>query len=75
MPQEHQCIKNGSEFTSSEPSWWAKDAQGIELCRVCDTCRAEKLARYRPEILTGYDQSDVDEPIEAEDGSFFGEDP
>jgi hypothetical protein len=59
--QEHACVGG---HPSSEPSWWAKDAQGIDLCRVCDRCEREKLARYRPEILTGYDQSDVDEPIE-----------
>lgn len=63
MPQQHEC-KNG--VVSDEPSWWAKDARGIPLCRVCDECEEEKLARYRPEILSGYDQSDVDEPIEAE---------
>jgi hypothetical protein len=49
---------------STEPTWWAKDAQGIELCRVCARCRKEKLAKYRPEILTGYTQADVDEPLE-----------
>jgi len=49
---------------SKESSWWARDAQGIELCRVCDRCERQKLAQYRPEILNGYDQSDVDEPIE-----------
>jgi len=49
---------------SSEPSWWEHDAQGIPLCRVCHHCRDQKLSRYRPEILSGYDQSDVDEPIE-----------
>ena len=42
------------------------DAQGIYLCRVCGVCRDKKLAGYRPEILEGYDQSDVDEPIEPE---------
>ena len=50
-------------------SWWVNDAQGIPLCRVCDECEAKKLARYRPEILTGYDQSDVDEDIEPDDSS------
>ena len=49
-----------------DDSWWENDAQGIPLCRVCDTCRERKLSKYRPEILTGYDQSDVDEPIEEE---------
>ena len=54
----HEC--NRSE------SWVAKDAQGIELCRVCEVCEQVKLSRYRPEILAGYNQSDVDEPIEPE---------
>ena len=59
---------------NGDGSWWANDAQGIPLCRVCDRCEKAKLARYRPEILSGYDQSDVDEPIEPEDGSFCLED-
>jgi hypothetical protein len=58
---EHQCL-NGE--ISNTPSWWENDARGIPLARVCDECRAEKLSHYRPEILSGYDQNDVDEPIE-----------
>ena len=50
-----------------DASWWEHDAQGIPLCRVCPECKDEKLARYRPEILTGYDQSDVCEPIDEEE--------
>lgn len=46
--------------------WWENDAQGIPLALVCDACKADKLAHYRPEILTGYTQVDVDEPIEEE---------
>lgn len=53
---EHECIR--------EESWAEYDAQGIYLCRVCDECVDEKLSRYRPEILTGYSQEDVDEPID-----------
>lgn len=57
----HDCEAAGE-------SWWREhDAQGIYLCRVCDKCRSAKLAGYRPEILRGYSQADVDEPIEAED--------
>jgi len=56
---QHKCDR--------ETSWWEKDAQNIPLCRVCSECREAKLARYRPEILSGYTQADVDEPIE-EDG-------
>jgi hypothetical protein len=52
------CLHDG------ESSWDEYDAQGIYLCRVCDKCADEKLSQYRPEILTGYSQSDVDEPIE-----------
>ena len=44
----------------------AHDAQGIPLCFVCPTCEKVKLSKYRPEILTGYTQADVDEPIEPE---------
>lgn len=55
---DHRC--NRSE------SWWAKDAQGIGLCRVCPVCERVKLSRYRPEILASYNQADVDEPIEPE---------
>ena len=61
--REHSCI-NGEQSTA--PSWWTHDAQGIPLARVCSRCKREKLARYRPEILTGYDHLDVDEPIEAD---------
>lgn len=54
--ESHECVRS--------QSWWEHDAQGIPLCRVCDLCRDAKLARYRPEILTGYTQADVDEPID-----------
>lgn len=51
---------------ADEDSWEEYDAQGIYLCRVCDVCRKAKLSRYRPCILEGYTQADVDEPIEEE---------
>jgi hypothetical protein len=51
----------------NESSWWESDAQGIPLARVCDKCVDAVLAKYRPEILSGYSQSDVDEPIEPDD--------
>ena len=44
--------------------WDEYDAQGIFLTRVCDSCVEEKLSKYRPEILSGYSQSDVTESIE-----------
>lgn len=65
----HWCLKG--EWTDS-PGWGVNDAQGLYLCKVCDCCEQEKLSRYRPEILTGYGQADVDEPIEP-DGPYPGE--
>lgn len=56
---DHHC-KPGS-------TWDEYDAQGIYLCKVCSKCERAKLATYRPEILTGYTQADVDEPIEPEE--------
>lgn len=47
-------------------SWWENDARGIPLCRVCEKCAKEKLSGYRPEILSGYNQNDVDEDIDPE---------
>lgn len=63
-PREHSCLDGEP---STRPSWWEKDGAGIPLCRVCAVCKKQKLAKYRPEILEPYDQSDVDEPIEPED--------
>ena len=45
-------------------TWAEYDAQGIYLCKVCERCVEHKLSQYRPEILTGYTQNDVDEPID-----------
>lgn len=43
------------------------DAQGIYLESACDECWPERKKKYRPEILTGYTQADVDEPIDPDD--------
>jgi hypothetical protein len=51
---------------SGELSWWACDARGIELSRVCGKCEAEKLSGYRDEVLTN-PSYEADEPIEADD--------
>ena len=56
-PSECRC--GSGEYPEAE-----FDAQGIFLCYACSKCKAEKLSHYRPEILTGYTQEDVDEPIE-----------
>lgn len=59
----HICTNNKS---SEKDSWWENDAQGIPLARVCEDCINAKLKGFRTEILTGYTQNDVDEPIDAE---------
>ena len=51
-------------FCNPRESWVEHDAQGIYLSRVCGACVDARLATYRPEILTGYSQADVDEAIE-----------
>lgn len=58
---------------SGDMGEWEYDAQGIPLCWCCPKCKREKLSHYRPEILTGYGQSDVDEPIEPDDPSDLAE--
>jgi hypothetical protein len=40
------------------------DGQGIPLTKVCEHCREFKLKGFRPEILSHYNESDVDERIE-----------
>lgn len=52
--------------TRHDGSWWEHDARGIPLCRVCIKCKKQKLAKYRPEVLTAADY-EADEPIEPED--------
>lgn len=59
--KRHNCDRDNS--------WWMHDAKGIPLDRVCDKCHEAKKSKYRPEILNGYTQADVDEPIEPEWGS------
>lgn len=57
----HLCL---NDRESPEPSWWEKDAQGIPLDRVCSKCRSVKLAKYTTATLAGYNQGDIDEPID-----------
>lgn len=50
---------------SGHGSIWRYDARGIPLARTCDKCHDEKMAKYRPEVLTNSDY-EADEAIEAE---------
>ena len=47
-------------------TWWESDARGIPLCKVCDECVDDRLAQYRPDVLSDSNYW-ADEPIEAED--------
>jgi hypothetical protein len=49
-----------------DESWWAYDARGIPLCRVCRRCIKERLKGYRTEVLTNRNY-EANEPIEPED--------
>jgi len=48
---------------SGEPRRELKDGYGIFLTFACDKCERDKLAKFRPDIMSRYD---TDEPIEAE---------
>ena len=58
--EDHDCRND----PTIDHSWWEKDGNGIDLCRVCPKCIKAKLAKYRPVVLRPYTQDDVDEPIE-----------
>lgn len=45
--------------------WPRYDARGIFLCYTCSKCHAEKMARYRSDVLTDPNYWH-DEPIEDE---------
>ncbi len=51
---------------TQDNSWPEYDARGIYLCRVCDKCREDQLATFRPDVLTNPSYH-ADEPIEPED--------
>jgi hypothetical protein len=48
---------------SGEAAFAEYDARGIFLCYCCDKCREDKLAGYRPEVLTDPDY-ECDEQID-----------
>lgn len=48
---------------SGAVSDWVFDARGIALARTCARCHAEKMSRFRPEVLTDSNYT-ADEPIE-----------
>ncbi len=50
-----------------QDTWDLVDAQGIYCAKVCELCESVKMAQYTPQTFSGYNQSDVDEPIEAND--------
>lgn len=53
------------QHTKGDGSWWENDARGIPLARVCAECREEKLAQFRPEVLSNPNY-EANEPIEPE---------
>ena len=58
-----QCNLKTGLVDCAEYQWQEYDARGIYLCRVCDNCVQEKLAKYRPEVLTDSCYA-ADEPID-----------
>jgi len=50
--------------TCVECKWWENDARGIPLAKVCRLCRADKLSKFRPDVLTDFQQYITNKPIE-----------
>lgn len=48
---------------SGNPSFWINDGYGIPLCKVCPTCKTQKLKGYRSDIMSAYSAS---EPIDGD---------
>ncbi len=59
-------IEACKSHTKGDGSWWENDARGIPLARVCEACRSEKLAGFRPDVLSNPNY-EADEPIEPEE--------
>ena len=49
---------------SKQEAYWIYDGHGIALCKVCDKCKAQKMKRYRPDIMSAYE---ADEPIDSDE--------
>ena len=45
-------------------TWELVDARGIYVAKVCDLCVEVVRMKYNPWVWTGYNQGDVDEPID-----------
>ena len=59
MPRNKPDCYCGSGLVSR----WQYDARGLELCKTCSKCHREKMAGYRPDVLTDASY-ECDEPIE-----------
>jgi|TARA_Y100000310_G_scaffold288649_1_gene314462 hypothetical protein len=58
--------RGGCSCGSGEEAWWEYDARGIELAKVCSSCKEERLKGYRGDVLTDSNYW-ADEAIEPED--------
>lgn len=67
MSQFEECHVIGvGDFACDDYTWSEYDARGIYLCRVCKNCVADKLSKFRKDVLHD-PHYDCDEPIEPED--------
>ena len=59
-----QQTKCDGFHSKGDGSWWENDARGIPLARVCMGCITQKLAKYRPEVLTDSNYDLMDCPLD-----------
>lgn len=50
---------------SGKSSWWKHDARNIPLARVCQSCQADRLSKFRSDVLMNPNYY-ADEPIEGD---------
>ena len=55
--------KCDGQHMKGDGSYWVNDARGIPLARVCPSCQAAKLSKFRPEVLSDNDY-ECDESID-----------
>jgi hypothetical protein len=65
---DRDALRHHIQTHTKHNSYWEHDARGIPLCRVCDSCLRDQLAKYKPWVLGlrgRYDDA-VEENIEPE---------
>lgn len=58
MPKPETPAPECNFHTATDGSWPEYDGYGLYLTRVCGRCKAQKMARFRPDIQRAYQTDD-----------------